>query len=119
MVLARMTAEKLSRAEMDDLVQRAVEWLCTKFKPRAIWLFGSVARYDATDFSDLDVAVIFDSEEALKAARTAGIFHLSGHIGRPVDMLLFTHSTFMRKTQTGGVCETIFDEGKCLYDSQA
>jgi predicted nucleotidyltransferase len=114
-----MTAEKLSRAETDQIVQQAVEWLRTNFSPRSIWLFGSAARYDATDFSDLDVAVIFDTDVALKAARTNGIFHLSQHIGRPVDMLLYTHSAFMRKTQTGGVCEIIFDEGKCLYDSQA
>lgn len=119
MVLARLTAEKLSPAETDKIVQQTVEWLCSNFNPRSIWLFGSAARYEATQFSDLDLAVIFDTDAALKAARANGIFHLSQHIGTPVDMLLFTHSTFMQKAQTGGVCEIIFEEGKCLYDSQA
>ena len=44
MVLARMTAVCLSRAESDQIIQRAVDWLRIKVQPKSIWLFGSASR---------------------------------------------------------------------------
>lgn len=119
MVLARMTAEYQSRAKTDELVQKATVWLRENYHPRAIWLFGSASRYELTDFSDLDIAVIFNSDKDLKSARSAGISRLSQSIGWPVDLLLMTHSHFVHRANIGGVCEIIQDEGICLHDSEA
>ncbi|MBM3381723.1 MAG: nucleotidyltransferase domain-containing protein [Betaproteobacteria bacterium] len=119
MVLARMTAEYRSRDSTDELVTKAVDWLLSRHHPRAIWLFGSASRYEMTEFSDLDIAVIFDSEEELKKARVAKIFSLSQSIHWPVDLLLMTHQHFLHRANVGGVCEIIKDEGICLYDSKA
>lgn len=119
MVLARMTAEYQSRAATDELVKKAVDWLRSNYQPRAIWLFGSASRYELTEFSDLDIAVIFDSEEELKKARSERIFLLSQSIQWPVDLLLMTQQHFLQRANVGGVCEIIKDEGICLYDAKA
>ena len=119
MVLALMTAEYQSRDATDELIKKAVDWLCSRHQPSAIWLFGSASRYELTEFSDLDIAVIFDSEEELKKARSERIFLLSQSIDWPVDLLLMTHQHFLHRVNVGGVCEIIKDEGKCLYDSKA
>lgn len=119
MVLARMTAKYQSRLFTDQLIQNAVDWLRSKYSPQAIWLFGSGSRYELTEFSDLDIAVIFASEEELKTARSEGIFQLSQSIHWPVDLLLMTQKHFLHKAGIGGVCEIIKDEGICLYDSEA
>lgn len=119
MVLARMVAEYKSRGATDELVQKAVAWLRDKHKPSAVWLFGSASRYEMTEFSDLDIAVIFDSEDEIKKARSERIFSLSQAIQWPVDLLVMTHQRFDRRASTGGVCEIIKDEGICLYDSKA
>ena len=119
MVLARMTAPHLSRLATDRLVSQAADWLKSGFKPSAIWLFGSACRYELTEYSDLDLAVIFDSEAELRDARSRGIFRLSGSLNFPVDLLLMTRERFSQRTQIGGVCAVIGNEGTCLYDTQA
>ncbi|MEN9825485.1 MAG: polymerase beta, Nucleotidyltransferase [Pseudomonadota bacterium] len=119
MILAKLTARRLSHVETELLVKRAVEWIQKNFKPRAIWLFGSMAGNEATEFSDIDIAAVFDSESELKEARNTGIFNLSQYLGQPADLLLYARETFLRKSQSGGVCEIIINEGVCLNDSQA
>jgi predicted nucleotidyltransferase len=119
MVLARMTAVCLSQAETDQIIQKAVDWLRIKIQPKSIWLFGSASRYQLTQYSDLDIAVIFESDEELKKARSGGIFQLSQAIQWPVDLILITQTRFIERANIGGVCEIIKDEGICLYDTEA
>lgn len=119
MVLARMTANYQSRMATDELVLKAVDWLRTNYQPKSIWLFGSASRYQLTEYSDLDVAVLFQSESDLKNARSSGIFQISQVVGWPVDLLLMTQMHFEARAKVGGVCEIIKDEGLCLYDSEA
>ncbi len=55
----------------------------------AVYLFGSVARGDATATSDVDVAVLFDQapEPTLSGAALTLEGELERHLGRPVDMV--------------------------------
>lgn len=55
----------------------------------AVYLFGSVARGEATDASDVDIAVLF--ERAPAPALTGEVLTLAGdierHLGRTVDLV--------------------------------
>ena len=55
----------------------------------AVYLFGSVARGDATAASDVDVAVLFDQapEPALDGAVLTLEGEIERHLGRPVDLV--------------------------------
>lgn len=55
----------------------------------AVYLFGSLARGEATDASDVDVAVLFDQapEPALSGAGLTLEGDIERHLGRPVDLV--------------------------------
>lgn len=118
MVLARLLAEKIPDEQAAALVERAAAWIRDKFHPAAIWLFGSAARHEMTEFSDLDFLVLFEGREELRQARTNGIFKLSSCIGWPVDLIVMLYDTFAEKSQIGGVCQIAKEEGVCLYESK-
>ena len=55
----------------------------------AVYLFGSIARGEATDASDVDVAVLFDKapESTLSGAALTLEGDIERRLGRPVDLL--------------------------------
>lgn len=92
-----------------DSVVRALD-------PLEVWLFGSHARGEATDTSDLDLFVVVDDHtlgssdpaEARRAAR-------NGYEG-PLDLLIASRSKFeTRRRVFGTLAETIDHEGVRIY----
>ncbi|MCX4027221.1 nucleotidyltransferase domain-containing protein [Endozoicomonas sp. SM1973] len=57
---------------MEKVVQLAIKELQAKYNPHTVILYGSVARNEATDTSDIDIACFCDREDEVKDAR---IFH--------------------------------------------
>ena len=55
-----MTLETLLRAKRDEILQ-----ICAKYGARNVRVFGSVARGDADEYSDIDLLVEFDTERSL------------------------------------------------------
>jgi len=55
-----MTPDALLRAKRDEILQ-----LCAKYGVRNVRVFGSVARGDADEQSDIDLLVEFDTERSL------------------------------------------------------
>ena len=55
-----MTLETLLNAKRDEILQ-----ICTKYGARNVRVFGSVARGDADEHSDIDLLVEFDTERSL------------------------------------------------------
>jgi len=55
-----MTLDALLRAKREDVLR-----LCAKYGARNVRVFGSVARGDADEQSDIDLLVEFDSERSL------------------------------------------------------
>ena len=84
-----------------------------------IIVFGSYARGDADDGSDLDLLVI-EREVPDKAAEYVRLHRAVGSIGVGVDVLVFSQEEFERRSQVlGTVPYWAMKEGKVLYDAAA
>jgi predicted nucleotidyltransferase len=75
-----------SREDVLAILKSLKGELSTRFFVRRIGIFGSVARHEQTDESDIDVLVEFD--------RPVGFFtfieledYLADHLGSPVDLV--------------------------------
>jgi predicted nucleotidyltransferase len=77
-VLNKLVARKLASEEVKELLQRSLEFLVPTEGLESILLFGSAARGEMTDASDLDFVCIFDTEsnarKAPKAIATCRVF---------------------------------------------
>lgn len=104
----------LSKEEIGLIVQDKLRWILQSVEPRAVILFGTAAREQMTDRSDVDIAVIFADEASLKSGR-ASIYAQPMIDSWPTDLLFFTEAQFEARRRSGGVCELIWREGKAIY----
>ena len=79
------TKSKLSRKDVLALLRSHREVLRERFGVTEISLFGSFARDEATDESDVDVVVKFEGKPTLMTYSGAQLY-LEGLFGRSVDL---------------------------------
>ena len=73
----------------DEVIERIID----VFSPELIIVFGSVARHEAGDHSDLDILVVMDT--TLKGAKRAAAIHSqTTDFMMPLDVLVLTPSEF-------------------------
>ena len=102
----------------EQTIQQAVARLVAAAKPSKIILFGSYARGDATEDSDLDLMVIEQDvqnagEEMIRLHRAVG------DVGIGVDVLVYSDREASRRSQVPGtLLYWAYKEGKVLYDAQ-
>ena len=104
---------------MDELKRRIVP-VAKKYNLRAVYLFGSYARNEASDESDIDI-LIDRTDSKIKSLFEMGGLHndLCESIGKDVD-LITTHALF----QDGGnerapwFTETVIKERVPIYEQQ-
>ena len=103
----------------DQLDQAAQRVAIAASRPATVIVFGSYARGDSTEASDLDLVVI-ESELVDKAAEYLRLKAAVGRIGVGVDLLLFARPDFERRSQVPGTLPYwAKKEGKVLHDAAA
>jgi len=95
-----------------DLCDRIVEG----FHPERVILFGSYARGDANEDSDVDLLVVMPFEG--KGARKAAEIMKDIRPGFPVDVLVRTPETVRERIELGDFfLREAVQEGKVLYEA--
>ncbi|WII08289.1 nucleotidyltransferase domain-containing protein [Methanomassiliicoccales archaeon LGM-RCC1] len=72
-----------------DKIRTIVNRVTKEYEPEAIIVFGSVARGEATEESDLGIAIIMDSDLS-EHERNVRMRVCIGPIGMAADLLVFT-----------------------------
>ena len=98
--------EALITAERDDLLH-----ICD---PETIFLFGSAARGEMTDASDLDLLVVLKDDADFKTIKRQYYCRKKSHMF-PVDIIFMSMSDFVEKSKIGGVAMICQKEGRILY----
>jgi uncharacterized protein len=99
---------------LDDLVRRIAE----RFFPDKIILFGSRARGDAGQDSDVDLLVLFP-DVADPNQRAAELYASLIDFPTPMDIVVSTSARFERYRNVNTVYWPASREGKVLYERAA
>jgi len=103
----------------DQLEHAARRLAAVASGPATVIVFGSYARGDATESSDLDLVVV-EPELLDKAAEYLRLKAAVGRIGVGVDLLLFSRPDFERRSQVPGTLPYwAKKEGRVLHDAAA
>lgn len=106
----------LNQHAIHEAVRRAVS---AAHAPLRVIVFGSYARGDADEGSDLDLLVI-EREVPNKGEEMLRLNRAIGWIGKGVDVLVYSEEDFARRSAVPGtVPYWARIEGKVLYDASA
>ena len=96
-------------------IERIVRAIVEEAHPRRVILFGSVARGEARDSSDIDLLVVIpDGTHRRKTARR--LYQAVSGAGIPFDLVVATESDLQRYgDRIGLVYRTALAEGRVLY----
>lgn len=104
----------LSQQAIEDTVLRMV---AVAQSPKRVVVFGSYARGDANEDSDLDLLVV-ESEIDDRTHEYVRLREAAGGIGIGIDLLLFTEQEFEKRRQWWTTPAYWADrEGRVLYES--
>lgn len=103
----------------ENTIQQAVERLVAASNPNKVILFGSYARGDATEDSDLDLMVI-EQEVQNSGEEMIRLHRAVGDVGVGVDVLVYSDKEASRRSQVPGtLLYWVFKEGRVLYDARS
>ena len=106
----------LNQQSIEEAVRRAV---AAAHAPSRIIVFGSYARGDADEGSDLDLMVI-EREFPSKGEEMLRLNRAIGWVGKGVDVLVYSEQEFERRSQVPGTAPYWANrEGKVMYDAAA
>jgi len=106
----------LNQHAIREAVRRAV---AAAHAPSRVIVFGSYARGDADEGSDLDLLVI-EREVPNKGEEMLRLNRAIGWIGKGVDVLVYSEEDFARRSAVPGTLPYWARiEGKVLYDAAA
>ena len=114
MSIAKLTARKYPYSEMEPIVSALLKHLVVACDPEEVYLIGSAARGEFTDFSDLDFVIVAKDDAAVRVAR--GIVHIGRpHLNVAVDFIVLDCAGFAARADLGGIAFEAKHHGKNLY----
>lgn len=105
---------KLPEAEAAALVKRTLGIILAEIQPDAVFVFGSAARKELTDQSDIDLLIVMSSDPAIKIARKT-IAKVRHRFGIPVDLVWMTLEEYKRRISIGGLAQVVHEEGVLIH----
>lgn len=98
------------------MADKIVERIATAFSPQLIIVFGSAARHEAGDHSDLDILVVMDTD--LRGAKRAAAIHKqTTDFMMPMDVFVLTPSEYeANKDNKYSFVSEIVRTGTVVYD---
>lgn len=118
--MPRPSAVGLRRYQPDPVVvDRAVKSIVEAYQPQRIVVFGSFARGDTHEDSDLDLIVVKETDERF-VDRIGRVRDACQGIGVDVQPLVYTQVELDDLLARGSVfLETALEEGVVAYEAQA
>lgn len=98
---------------INEVTQRITAQIC----PESIILFGSLARGEDREDSDIDLLIVWDEEGTLSnRERRLKLRRLIGTIDKPLDLLTCTSTELKRAlTEPNSFTAQIVKEGRLVY----
>src|SRR5690606_30206068 len=115
MGLEKLVAKKLSSAEVEKLVRRLLDEILPLTGLEEARLFGSAARGEMTEASDLDIALTFDTPENATIASKSAHGERRESARWPTDILCVDRATYEEKSHIGGGYWIVREDGKVVY----
>ncbi len=101
---------------IDDLIDFVSKKLISFYNPRAIYLFGSQARNEADENSDLDFFVINESNKPKRQRALEFRKIMRGNNLYPLDIIVYTPEEFKKeRTIKGTIAYSVSKEGRLIY----
>jgi predicted nucleotidyltransferase len=99
-----------------ELLQEIVDRLAQGLQPERIYLFGSRARDQAGEASDIDLLVVVPDSDLPRHRREAISYDLLWGVTVPVDVIVLTRAEFQRASRVKtSLATTVQAEGLVLY----
>jgi len=105
------------RIPYDDVrqeVEASITKVADEINPYAIYLFGSLARDEFTDQSDIDLLIITHSVDDIRAARKA-VAKIRPFSRFPVDVVWMSRDDFVKRANIGGIAQIVKEEGRLMF----
>lgn len=117
-MIAKSPPEAATPELVDGLIATMVERIAEAVQPIQIWLFGSQARGEADEWSDVDLLVVLDPESDRRACRLA-VNDLFADIPIRNDVLFTTPEHILRRGRVAGtVLNNALEEGRLVYEDE-
>ena len=99
-----------------ELLKEIVNRLVQGLRPERVYLFGSQARDQAIEGSDVDLLVVLSDSDLPRHRREALSYDLLWGITTPVDVIVLTRAEFQRASRVKtSLASTVQAEGEVLY----
>ena len=99
-----------------ELIKEIVGRLAQGLHPERIYLFGSRARDQAGEDSDIDLLVVVPDSDLPRHQREALSYDLLWGLTTPIDVIVLTRAEFQRASRVKtSLVATVEAEGQVLY----
>ena len=121
--MIKQISKKLPKTEQKALINRGLRRVLqtdVKKHLKEVILFGSAIDYELTELSDIDMCVIVKNGVDIKIVKKI-LFNAPREADDkiPYDLLILEEGVYLKKCETGGVCEIIKKEGRSIYLSNS
>ncbi len=106
--------KKIPKAIAKKEVMKISATIAEAISPKAIILFGSFARGEMTDQSDIDLLIVVQNRDRISQDRKT-VASLRPITQTPMDIVWMTFDDYIKKRKVGGIARVATAEGRILW----